>query len=178
MSEAESDLNKRREVLMISLFSDLQSARMNYLYYQRRSDRSRKFALCANVVSALAGSAVLAGLVSNNIPGGATAWLGVTGLSVVAAAVGPVFGWEKSAEKQAKAAFGFSLVHDRIKGLLRDLKLSELTSDHEARSIEITKLREALSALEDEAPDTSALQKSLDEACESYPSNEKAWNAI
>jgi hypothetical protein len=162
---------------MTRLFFDLQIARFNELYYQKRSAFFRKWAKRANVVSALAASLVLANLLTG--PGtpllglGPLVWQILTGMAALSAAVGPVLGlWDKASQMD-RAALGHSIVKDRIRRLLVELKLSDLQDSHLDRDREIDAVRSALSPL-DEPPSEKLREICWEKTLEEFPS-EKAW---
>lgn len=167
----------RRDDLMCGLFVDLQNARFNFLYHQALADRFDKLSKWSRIVAAIAASGVLGGILSQGSIG-AGVWKGVTALAAVAAIIGPLLGWERKAHEYQKMAFGFSLVHDRLKGLLADMKLSDLSSDHEARKAEIMLLWNSLSALVVGSPNKALIESSWDRANEEYPPTKEAWGAI
>lgn len=111
------------------LFRELQVARFNELYYQRRSDWFRRLATAANVISAVAASAALASLLAANgqlFGWGPIVWQVLTGIAAISAAVGPVLGLDVKASQMEKAALGHSILRDRLYRLLGDLKVSDL----------------------------------------------------
>jgi len=171
------DNTSRRSVLMSRLFSDLQVARYNELYYQRRAAIFRRWLLAGNVVSALAASAVLANLLSGaESSWGPIAWSLLTGLAAISAAVGPVFGLGTKASQLDKAALGHGIVKDGIRRLLKDLKLSELQESHLARNQEIEAFRSALAAL-DESPSDRMRNRCWEDTMSEMPSKQ-AWSLV
>ncbi len=168
----------RRGELMSRLFRQLQEVRFNELYYQTRSSWLRHWSITSNIVAALSASAALAGLLKNNDPmgWGPIVWQGLTLLAALSAAIGPVLGWENRAARLEKAALGYSIVRDRIRRLLHDLKLSELDESHLAREMEIEGFRGALAAL-DEPPSERTRRKCWDRTLEELPSD-KAWTLV
>lgn len=168
-----------RSDFMIRLFSDLQVARFNELYYQNRSSRMRFLARAANIVSAIAASAVLANLLraGNALFGwGPAVWQVLTAIAALCAAVGPIFGWEAKATQFEKAALGHAIVRERTHCLLKDLKLSEVDDTHVARSEETEALRMALAAL-DEPASKRVKEKCWSQTLSEFPS-EAAWTLI
>jgi len=169
----------RRGELMTRLFSDLQIARFNELYYQRRAEWMRLLSTGANTISAIAASAVLANLLKggNSLFGfGPAVWQLLTGLAALFAAVGPVLGLGTRATQLEKAAFGHGVVRGRIHVLLNDLKMAELDETHIARSREIEALRTALSAL-DERGSERVKRQCWDQTLREFPS-ESAWTLV
>jgi hypothetical protein len=75
-----------------------------------------------------------------------------------------------------KAAFGQSILKDRLHRLLSDLKSSPLEESHRARDLEIDAFGSALSAL-DEAPSERLAEKCWQRTLEEYPP-EKAWTLV
>jgi hypothetical protein len=172
-------LDSKRGELMTRLFRDLQVARFNELYYQRRAHLFRFWATGANVISALAASAVLASLLAsdNKLFGwGPIVWKMLTGVAAASAAIGPILGLEIKASQMEKAALGHSILKDRIRRLLSDLKGSDLHESFIARDKEIDAFASALAAL-DEAPSEKLREKCWNETLEEYPS-EKAWTLV
>lgn len=169
----------RRGELMTRLFHDLQIARFNELYYQRRAAWMRFLSTSANIVSAVAASAVLAHLLKegDSLFGfGPVAWQLLTGLAALSAAVGPVLGLDGKAIQLDKAAFGHGVIRGRIHALLNDLKMAELDETHIARSKEIEALRTALSAL-DEPGSERVKERCWDQTLREIPS-ESAWTLV
>src|ERR1700687_4949548 len=117
---------------MTRLFRELQIARFNQLYYQKRACWYRRLATGANVVAALAASAVLARLLAGDklFGWGPIVWQALTGIAAVSAAIGPILGFDGKASQMEKAALGHSILLDRLHQLLRDLKLSDLEQLH------------------------------------------------
>lgn len=173
MSESTPD---RRAEVMCGLFNELQIARFNYLYNQELADRYAKLSKWSRIVSALAASAILAGMLSQDSIG-AWLWKGLTALAAVTAALSPILGWDRKAYAFEKAGFAYKLIHDRVKTLLQDMKLSQLTTDHEARKAEIVAIQNSLSLLENESPRKDLIESSWARATQEYPS-EDAWAAI
>ncbi|HTS77964.1 MAG TPA: hypothetical protein VMG40_17255 [Bryobacteraceae bacterium] len=164
----------RRTEVMERLFTDLQVARFNQLYYQTRSKSVRGWMKRANVIAALSASAAFTGMLKNGGP----LWLlqGFTIVAAISAAVGPVLGLEDKYAQLERASLGHAIAKDRIWSLLRDLKVSELTDSHEAREREIAAFREALSAL-DEEPHDSVRTKCWEQVERELPAD-KAWTII
>jgi hypothetical protein len=164
----------RRDEVMQRLFADLQVERFNQLYYQKRSESVKRWIICANVIAALAASVALTGLLKG-VGGG---WLLQTlmGTAAVSAAIGPVLGLETKYSALERAALGHGIAKDRLRGLLRDLKLSEISEGHEAREAEICAFRDALGAL-DEAPHDSVRRSCWEEVERELPAD-KAWTII
>ena len=165
---------------MARLFGDLQTARFNELYYQKRAAFFRKWAKRANVVSALAASLVLANLLigpGNPLFGlGPLIWQTLTGLAALSAAIGPVLGlWDKASQMD-KAALGHSIVKERIRQLLVELKLSDLQDSHLGRDQEIDAVRSALAPL-DEPPSEKLRETCWEKTLEELPSD-KAWSVV
>jgi hypothetical protein len=170
----EINSGSRRAEIMERLFTDLQVARFNQLYYQARAKSVKRLITAANVIAALAASAAFTGLLRQ----GGTAWL-LQLLMVVAAlfaAINPVLGLEDKYSGLERAGLGHAIARDRIWNLLRDLKLSELDDAHEAREREINAFRDALSAL-DEEPHDSVRRSCWDEVERELPAD-KAWTLI
>ena len=162
---------------MARLYGDLQIARFNQLYYQQRAEKMRRISIGANSVSAIAASAVFAGLFRDGSFAYATiVWQGLTALAALCAALSPVLGLESKASQFEKAALGHGIVHDRVKRLLSDLKLSEGTRAHEVRDAEIDAFRASLAAL-DESPSESLRDACWKKTLEEYPS-ERAWSIV
>lgn len=164
---------------MIRLFSDLQLARFNELYYLNRSSRMRFLARAANIVSAIAASAVLANLLraGNALFGwGPAVWQVLTAIAALCAAVGPIFGWEARATQFEKAALGHAIVRERTHRLLKDLKLSEIDETYVARYEEIDALRIALAAL-DEPASARVKERCWNQTLREFPS-EAAWTLV
>jgi len=164
---------------MTRLFSELQAARFNELYYQRRGEWFRKLATGANIISALAASAVLASLLTgnSNLWGlGPIVWKILTGIAAAAAAIGPILGLDAKASQMDRAALGHSILRNRLRILLSDLKLSDLEDSHIGRDQEIQALGSALAAL-DEAPSEKLRDECWKQTLEDYPSD-SAWNIV
>jgi hypothetical protein len=174
--------DSKRGELMTRLFRDLQIARFNELYYHRRADRFRRLGTAANIISALAASAVLASLLattSNNnklVDWGPIVWKTLTFIAAISAAVGPVLGLEIKAIQMEKAALGHSILRDRLHRLLCDLKGSDLEESHLARDKEIDAFGSALAAL-DEAPSEKLREECWNRTLEEYPPG-KAWTLV
>jgi len=164
----------RRQEVMERLFTDLQAARFNQLYYQARATTVRRLIKWANVIAALSASAAFTGL----LRGGGTGWLLQTLMIVAAisAAVGPVLGLEDKYSQLERASLGHAIAKDRIWCLLRDLKLSDIDESHEAREREINAFRDALSALDEEPHDS--IRRSCWEEVERELPSDKAWTII
>lgn len=95
-----------RDQVMVRLFSALQVARFNVIYYQRRSAFLRQWSRFANIVAALSASGAVIAILKQDVSG-----IGLTFLVAIAAvfaAVGPVLGLEWKASQLEKAAFGHS----------------------------------------------------------------------
>ena len=164
---------------MTRLFRELQIARFNELYYPRRADWFRRLATTANIISALAASAVLASLLAGNsklFGWGPIVWQLLTGIAAASAAIGPVLGLDVRASQMDKAALGHSIVRDRLHRLLSDLKTSSLDESHVARDREIDAFRSALAAL-DEVPSEKLREECWKRTLEEYPP-EKAWTLV
>ena len=164
---------------MTRLFSELQIARFNELYYQRRAQWFRRLATGANIISALAASAVLASLLASDsklFGWGPAVWKILTGIAAASAAIGPILGLDVKASQMEKAALGHSILKDRLHRLLSDLKGSDLEESHLARDNEIEALGSALAAL-DEAPSERLRQKCWNQTLEEYPPD-KAWTLV
>jgi|SRR5579863_2743965 hypothetical protein len=169
----------RRGEVMTRLFRELQVARFNELYYQRRSDWFRRLATAANVISAVAASAVLASLLAANgqlFGWGPIVWQLLTGIAAISAAVGPVLGLDVKASQMEKAALGHSILRDRLYRLLGDLKVSDLDDSHLARDKEIESFRSALAPL-DEPPTEKLREECWNRTLEEFPSD-KAWTLV
>lgn len=133
----------------------------------------------ANIVAAIAASAVLAHLLqeSGSLFGlGPKVWLLLTGIAALSAAVGPVLGLESKATQLEKAAFGHGVIRGRIHALLNDLKLAELDEAHIARSKEIEALRTALVAFDEKAAER-VKKECWDQTLRELPS-ESAWTLV
>ncbi|MBA3975389.1 MAG: hypothetical protein C0504_14385 [Candidatus Solibacter sp.] len=166
-----------RDIIMAQLFSDLQIARFNELYYQKRAQWHRRLSASANVISALASSAVVTALLRDSVFGWfPLLWLILAMLAAVCAAVVPILQLDTKASQLDKAAFGHAIVRDRIHKLLRDLKLSELDDVHLGRKAEIDSLRTTLGAL-DEPPHSSVINSCWDQVLHEYPSDQ-AWTVV
>jgi hypothetical protein len=172
--------DSKRGELMTRLFRELQVARFNELYYQRRSAWFRFQATSANVIAALAASVVLANLLASNnnklFGWGPLVWQVLTLLAAIFAAVGPVLGFENKIGQMEKAALGHSILKDRLQRLLSDLKGSELKESHLARDREIDAFGSALTSL-DEAPSERLREQCWKETLEEYPSDQ-AWSLV
>jgi hypothetical protein len=166
----------RRGELMTRLFLELQIARFNELYYQRRSRWMRRWAVGANIVAAISASAVLASLLKDGFGYGPALWQVLTGIAALSAAIGPTLGWETQASQLEKAALGHSILRERIRRLLNDLKLSSLDASHEARDEEIDAVRLALTPL-DEPPHERLKEKCWRQTLREFPS-EQAWTLV
>ena len=169
-------VQSRRDLLMMRLFGDLQIVRFNEIYYHRRAVSLRKFSIGSSVLATLASSAVLCGLISG-APLGAIAWKILTGVAAISAAMGPIFQLDSKAALFEKAALGYSIVRDRLKHLIQDLKMSSLDETHIARDVEISALRDALAAL-DEAPGPNRIREQIwNQVMGEYPSDQ-AWSIL
>lgn len=172
--------DSRRAATMTRLFAELQIARFNELYYQRRSAFFKKWAKRANIVSALAASIVLAKMLTAQdgmfFGFGPVLWQAITGLAALSAAIGPVLGLGDKAAQMEKAALGHAIVKDRIRRLLNDLKVSEIDASHLGRDSEIEAMRSALAPL-DEPPVDTLREECWEMALQEYPS-EGAWSLI
>jgi hypothetical protein len=169
--------DSKRGELLTRLFRELQIARFNELYYQRRADWFRHLTTAANIVSALAASAVLAKLLANSqlFGWGPAAWQILAFVAAISA-VAPVLGFETKGSQMEKAALGHAILKDRLARLLSDLKSSELGESHIARSQEIESFASALAAL-DEAPAQRLVEKCWERALQEFPSDQ-AWNIV
>lgn len=161
---------------MTRLFREFQLARFNQLYYQKRAARLRTLNTGANIIAALASSAVLAGLLADGSGFGSILWKILTGIAATSAAIGPVLGLDEKAAQMEKAALGHSILFDRLRRLLSDLKLSDLAESHLAREQELDSVSSALSSL-DETPSDKLLAKCWKQALDEFPS-EQAWNLV
>ena len=161
---------------MTRLFSELQIARFNELYYQRRSRWKRGWAIGANILAVISASAVLASLLKDGFGYGPAVWQILTGVAAVSAAIGPALGWEIQIAQMEKAALGHSIIKERIRKLLNDLKLSDLDASHEARDDEIDAVRLALTPL-DEPPRERLKEKCWLQTLRELPS-EQAWALV
>lgn len=170
------EVEDRRTVVMYKVLQDLQEAHYNRLYALTRSSRVRFQMKCCNMVAALAASAALAGLFSSAGGMWLFVWKGLTGVAAVLAAVGPVLGWDAYAAQMEKSAMGHSMLADRFRVLLSDLRLSPLDDSHEARLRDLYELRNAMSSL-DEAPDEATQAQCWRKTLEQIPS-EGAWDRI
>src|ERR1700735_5672235 len=133
--ETRNPSESRRDEIMERLFTDLQVAYFNQLYYQSRAKSVKRMIRWANVVAALSASVALTTLLKD---AGAVGFLvGLMVLAAISAAVAPVLGLEDKYAQLEKAALGHTIVKDRLRGLLRDLKLSDLNESFEAREHEI-----------------------------------------
>lgn len=163
---------------MMRWFSDLQTARLNEIYYQRRAAAVRRLSWRCNVAASIAASsAVAGGLAAFPIPG--IKWI-LAGLALVAAllaAVVPVMGLEDEASRLEKAAMGWSLVFSRLRRLLGDLKGSELSPEHLGREAELDALRLFVYALDQQPSDTPLVKTSWDQVLRELPS-EQAWTLV
>ena len=168
----------RRGELMTRLFRELQVARFNELYYQKRASWFRGLATSANIIAALASSAVLTSLLSNgNLFGwGPIVWQVLTAIAAVSAASVPFCGLDGKASQMEKAALGHSILKERLRRLLGDLKLSDLENSHVAREEEIGAFRSALTSL-DESPSDRLREQCWKRTLEEFPS-EQAWNLV
>jgi len=168
----------QRGELMTRLFRQLQEVRFNELYYQTRSSVLRRWSIGSNIVAALSASLALAGLLKEgDLWGwGSAAWKILTLLAALSAAIGPVLGWEHRAAQLEKAALGYSIVRDRIRLLLQDLKLSDLNDEHLAREQEIEGFRCALAALDEPASEATK-RRCWNRTLEELPSD-KAWTIV
>jgi hypothetical protein len=172
-------VDSKRGELMVRLFRELQIARFSELYYQRRAEWFRGWATGADIISAVAASAVLANLLASNgrlFGWGPVVWQALTGIAAASAAIGPVLGLGAKASQMEKAALGQSILKDRLRRLLSDLKSSALEESHLARDKEIDAFGTALSAL-DEAPSEKLAEKCWKRTLEEYPP-EKAWTLV
>ena len=165
----------QREELMTRLFSDLQIARFNEVYYQKRATTMRRFSNGANIVAAISSSAVLVGLFST-VPFGVLALKLMTGVAALTAAIGPVLNWSSSASQFEKAALGHGIIRDRLRSILNDLKLNDLEDSHLARRTEISSFSSALTALDEPARD-SLRESAWKQVMEELPS-ERAWDLV
>lgn len=172
--QAETNSGSRRDEVMERLFSDLQVARFNQLYYQARAKSVRRMITGANIIAALAASAAFTGLLRAT----GTTWLlqSLTLLAAISAAIGPVLGLEDKCARLEQAALGHAIAMDRTRSLLRDLKLSELDDTHEAREREINAFGDGLSAL-DEEPHDSVIRSCWEKVEQELPAD-KAWTII
>jgi hypothetical protein len=180
MDTEHSDLGRRAQFMM-RLFSDLQTARYNELYYQKRADSMRCWVLRMNMFSALASAGALVTIIGampetlGFKPGPFIAGCLTVG-AAICAAIGPVLGLESKATQLEKAGFGYCVVRSRLKRLLNTLQLEDLESSHIARDEEITAFREALSAL-DEAGVEKVKGDAWKQTLSELPSD-SAWSAI
>ena len=172
--QAETNSGSRRDEVMERLFTDLQVARFNQLYYQARAKSVKRMITGANIIAALAASAAFTGLLREV----GTAWLLqlLMLLAAIFAAIGPVLGLEDRYSRLERAGLGHAIAKDRIWSLLRDLKLSELDETHEAREREINAFRDALSALDEDPHDS--VRRSCWEKVEQELPADKAWTII
>jgi hypothetical protein len=163
-----------RGVVMTRLFSALQHARFNELYYRKRASMLRKFSTSANLLSALAASTVLTGLLKEGAFGvSPVLWPALTALAAIGAAVAPVMHWDSKASQLETAAFCHGLVRDRLHQLLRELRLTEIHYGHMDREAEILAFQTGLAAL-DENPSDHLISKCWDQTLRELPSDQ-AW---
>jgi len=163
--------------MLVRLFGDLQVARYNEIYYQLRGSSKRRAAKYLKVLSAVASSAALLGMLKA-IPaiGELVAAMLVAG-AASAAAIGPIFGLESQAAQYEKAAMGHAIVRERIKGLLRDLKVREaFDAECEGRLVEIAGFTSVLVALDDNGV-AAVKERAWKQTLEEYPS-ESAWSIV
>ena len=166
----------RRDLLLSRLFTELQIVRFNEIYYHKRAATMHRLSLGSNILATVASSTALFGLLSG-FPIGALAWKILTAVAAISAVLGPVFQLEPKAAQFEKAALGHSIVRDRMKRLIQDLKMSPLEETHVARNDEITALRDALAAL-DEPPGATRLKEQVwKQVLEEYPSDQ-AWSIL
>lgn len=163
----------RRSAFMTRAFGDYQVARFNELYYQRRAASTRAWITRANVISALAASAVLASLLKDGFGLGQTLWQVLTGLAAISALV-PVIGFEAKTTQFERAELGYGLVRARLRELLRDLKMAELDETFFAREREIAAIRDSLAALDAEPTKRRLSEQCWEQTLEEIPS-ENAW---
>jgi hypothetical protein len=155
----------------------LQIARYNQLYYQKRAGSFGHFATSANIIAAVAASAVFTNLLSSSKFGwGQAVWVALTLLAALAAAIVPVLHLDARASQMGKLAMGHSIIFDRVRQLLSDLKLSKIDNSHLARYKEIEAFGSALAPL-DEPPSERLREKCWKMALEEFPS-EQAWTII
>jgi hypothetical protein len=170
----------RRDELMARLFSNLQIARYNELYYSRKSATMRQFSTWSGIISALTASAVLVGMLKDGSAAGSkfafVVWQFLTGVAAVSAAIRPILGFDSKAIQFDKAAMGHGIVKERLRRLLNSLKLSDLDDSHLVREEEIESFRMALSALDD-AGDDDLKEKCWKKTLTELPS-EQAWNLV
>ena len=166
--------SSRRQEVMERLFTDLQVARLNQLYYRARAKRLKRAIMLANVIAALSASAAFTQLLRNS--GNSLPLQILVLIAAVSAAIVPVLSLEDKYSALEKAALGHTIAYDRIWSLLRDLKLNEIDDAHEAREREINAVRDALSAL-DEDPH-NALRRTCWEEVERELPADKAWTIV
>lgn len=171
----EASTGERRTEVMTRLFTAYQVERFNELYYQKRASQVRKQAMWAKVASALAASAALTSLLAGS-PLGTTILQLLTAIAAISAAIGPLLGWDSKVSQLERAMLGHAIAKDRLRNLLRDLKLSELTEAHQAREAEIVALRDALTAF-DEPPNQSVRDTCWKQVEKDLPSDQ-AWSLI
>jgi hypothetical protein len=174
--ESPNASRSRRDEIMERLFGDFQVAYFNQLYYQSRAKSVKRMIRWANVIAAVSASVAVTTLLKD---AGAVGFLVVlTVLSAVSAAVAPVLGLEDKYSQLQQAGLGYTIVKDRLCGLLRDLKMSELDDSHEAREREIAAFRDALGPLDlNEEPHASLMQSCWEKVERELPA-EKAWSII
>ena len=166
----------RREEFMMRLYGDLQIARFNEIYYQTRAQQARGWASRMNMLSAVASSGAFVGIIKPLPTIGPVIPPLLTAIAAVAAACGPFLGLDAKASQFERAAFGHGLIKDRIKRLLRDLKMKDLNYEHEARDNEIEHIRSSLNAL-DEAGSDVIRKRAWEQTLREFPSD-SAWNLV
>ena len=164
----------RRQEVMARLFTDLQIARFNQLYYQARAKSTKRAIMASNILAALSASVAFTQLLRNS--GTLLPLQILTLVAAISAAVVPVLSLEDKYSALERAALGHTIAKDRIWALLRDLKLNEIDEGHEAREREINAFRDALSAL-DEDPHNSLRRKCWEEVERELPAD-KAWTIV
>lgn len=163
--------------MMTRLFRELQQARFSELYLEKCAGRLRLFANVVNAVSAISATgAVVNLLTAANQSNYAWVALTLSSMAAIAAAAAPVLGWDSKAASYEKAAFGYRIVRERIRQLLADMKVSDVTAEQIARDAEIAAFRLAFLAVD--TPDN----KTMIEECwartlEEMPSDQ-AWAIV
>ena len=159
------------------LFNEMQVARFNVIYYQTRASRMRQYSTWSNVLATVTSSVAFVGLFSASTDLGTNALKGLTAFAAIAALLGPVLHWDSKGSQFDRAALGHSIIMDRLRLLLSDLKVSDAVEpQHQSRIAEIEALRGALTALDEPGKNRVKL-KAWKQAEEELPTSH-AWDLV
>ena len=170
-------LDSLRDEMLVRLFRDLQVARYNEVYYHMMASSKRRSARNIKILSAIASSAALLGMLKAIPMIGELFSAILVAAAAGAGAIGPILGLDAKATQYEKATMGHAIVRERIKCLLGDLKVKQSFDEAcEARMREIGSVTSVLMALDD-ASTATVKEKAWKQTLEEYPS-ESAWTIV